>query len=153
MAENIDPEKVEKTLKDLIETLRDGHEGFTDLGHRLTDPQAKRYFLEETQVRSNFAGELENELHHLGVKDVKVGTSTSSKMHRVWGELKNKMGGGDHALLETAEQGEDTAKKAYAEALEEHLPGNVRELLARQQSHILQSHDRVKALRDSSKAA
>jgi uncharacterized protein (TIGR02284 family) len=153
MAESIDLEKVEKTLKNLIETLRDGQEGFSELGHRLTDPQAKHFFMEETTVRANFAGELENELHHLGVKDVKVGTSATSKVHRVWAELKNKLGGGDHALLDTAEQGEDTTKKAYAEAFEEHLPANIRELLQRQEGHILQVHDRVKALRDRSKAA
>jgi uncharacterized protein (TIGR02284 family) len=153
MAESIDLEKVDKTLKNLIETLRDGQEGFSELGHRLSDPQAKHFFMEETTVRANFAGELENELHHLGVKDVKVGTSATSKVHRVWAELKNKLGGGDHALLDTAEQGEDTTKKAYAEALKEHLPANIRELLQRQEAQILQVHDRVKALRDRSKAA
>jgi uncharacterized protein (TIGR02284 family) len=153
MAENIDLKKVESTLKDLIETLRDGHEGFTGLGSRLKDAQARRFFMEETQVRANFAAELENVLHRLGVKDVKVSTSTTSKVHRFWAELKEKLGGGDHTLLETAEQGEDTAKKAYADALKEHLPNDVRELLVRQQAHIAQSHDRVKMMRDSSKAA
>jgi uncharacterized protein (TIGR02284 family) len=151
MAEHIDLEKVKKTLDNLIETLRDGHEGFTELGERLKDPTARRFFLEELQVRSNFAGELENELHRLGVKDVHVSTSVSSKAHRGWGELKAKLGGGDYALLDTAEQGEDAAKKSYAEALEQDLPVPVRELVAGQQAHILKAHDRVKSLRDSLK--
>ena len=151
MAENITLDKVESTLKDLIETLRDGHQGFTELGHHLQDSTAKTFFLEETQVRAAYAAELENELHQMGVKDVKVSTSTTSKAHRFWGELKAKMGGGDHALLDTAEQGEDVAKKAYADALKTELPLPVREMLVRQQEHVQHSHDKVKALRDSKK--
>ncbi len=153
MAEHIVNEKVEATLKDLIETLRDGHQGFMELAHRLQDESAKRFFLQETQVRSEYAAELENELHRMGVKDVKVSTSTSSKAHRFWGELKAKLGGGDHALLDTAEQGEDAAKKAYADALKEELPMPVREMLDRQQEHILSAHDTVKGMRDSMRSS
>jgi uncharacterized protein (TIGR02284 family) len=135
----------------LIETLRDGHQGFMELGHRLEDPAAKRFFMEETQVRAEYAAELENELHRMGVKDVKVSASTSSKAHRFWGELKAKLGGGDHALLDTAEQGEDVAKKAYVDALKHDLPTPLREMLDRQQEHVLTVHDKVKGLRDSQK--
>ncbi len=151
MAEHIALDKVESTLTDLIETLRDGHEGFLELGQRLTDPAARRFFLEETQMRSEYAGELENELHRLGVKDVKASSSTMNKAHRFWGEMKAKLGGGDHALLDTAEQGEDVAKKAYQKALEQELPLPIREMLTRQQEHILGVHDHVKALRDQTK--
>jgi uncharacterized protein (TIGR02284 family) len=151
MAEHIVLDKVESTLRDLIETLRDGHEGFIELGQRIQDPTARRYFMEETQTRAEYAAELENELHRMGVKDVKVGTSASSKAHRFWGELKAKLGGGDHALLDTAEQGEDVAKKAYADALKVELPAPIREMLVRQQEHILAVHDRVRAMRDSKK--
>jgi uncharacterized protein (TIGR02284 family) len=63
--------------------------------------------------------------------------------------LKAKLGGGDHAMLETAEQGEDAAKKAYADALEQELPLPIRQLLAEQQAHVLRSHDFVKAQRDA----
>jgi uncharacterized protein (TIGR02284 family) len=151
MAEHIVLDKVESTLKELIETLRDGHQGFIELGQRIQDPAAKRFFMEETQIRAEYAAELENELHRMGVKDVKVSTSASSKMHRFWGELKAKLGGGDHALLDTAEQGEDVAKKAYADALKHELPIPLKEMLDRQQEHILAVHDKVKAMRDSKK--
>ncbi len=142
-------EKTEKNLRDLIETLRDGHQGFMELEKNLKDPEARQLFREETLARAGFAGELENELHHFGVKDVKVSSSTAAKVHRAWGELKNRMGGGDHALLVTAEKGEDEAKQAYEEALaSEDFPLPLREILLRQQRHILTAHDRVKALRD-----
>jgi uncharacterized protein (TIGR02284 family) len=68
-----------------------------------------------------------------------------------WGDVKAHLGGGDHTLLETAEQGEDEAKKAYKDALEDKdVTSSIREVLTRQQSHIVASHDKVKAMRNSS---
>ncbi len=63
--------------------------------------------------------------------------------------MKARLGGGDHALVATAEKGEDEAKQAYERALgSEDFPLPLREILLRQQRHILMAHDRVKALRD-----
>ncbi len=149
MPESIDQEKVKATLGKLIDVLRDSHQGFLELEKNLQDHEARTFFLKETQERANFSGELENELHRLGVKDVHQSGMVSGKVHRTWGELKAKLGGGDHTLLATAEQGEDVIKKAYEEALNEHLPADVRDVLTRQQASIQASHDKVKALRDS----
>jgi uncharacterized protein (TIGR02284 family) len=149
MAESIDPKATRATLEKLIDFLRDSHQGFTDLGTHIQDQTARLFFLKETQERANFAGELENELHRLGVKDVEQSGMLSGRVHRAWGELKAHLGGGDHTLLATAEQGEDAIKKAYAEALDGHLPGDVRDLLTRQQAHLQMSHDKVKGFRDA----
>jgi uncharacterized protein (TIGR02284 family) len=51
--------------------------------------------------------------------------------------------------LATAEQGEDEAKKAYADALDQDLPLPVRQLIAEQQAHVLTSHDFVRGHRDA----
>jgi uncharacterized protein (TIGR02284 family) len=80
--------------------------------------------------------------------DVKESGTVAGALHRAWGDLKAKLGGGDHTLLETAEQGEDEAKKAYKDALQQELPLPIRQLLASQQAHVLNSHDYVKAHRD-----
>ncbi len=151
MPESIEITKVRTTLEKLIDVLRDSHEGFLELEKHLKDADARTFFLQETQARANFAGELENELHRLGEKDVKQSGMISGKVHRAWGELKANLGGGDHTLLATAEQGEDVAKKAYETALAEHLPGDIRDVLTRQQAHVQMSHDKVKAMRDSKK--
>lgn len=149
---HVKPELVQKSIRAVIEVLHDGHKGFTDIGHQLQDGEAKRFFLMETQTRAEFAAELENELHRMGVPDVKEGGTAAGAIHRVWGDLKAKLGGGDHTLLATAEQGEDVAKKAYEEVLKVTLPAPLRELLTKQQAHINESHDKVKALRDSKAA-
>jgi uncharacterized protein (TIGR02284 family) len=61
--------------------------------------------------------------------------------------VKAHLGGGDHTLLETAEQGEDAAKKAYKDALDDpDIHSSIREVLVSQQTHINGSHDKVKAL-------
>jgi uncharacterized protein (TIGR02284 family) len=141
--------EMESTLLDVVKTLEDSQKGFADIGEHLKDEQLKRYFLAESLKRANFRAELENELHRAGVADVKESGTIAGALHRTWGDLKAKLGGGDHTLLETAEQGEDEAKKAYKEALEKELPLPIRQLLAEQQAHVLTSHDYVKSHRDA----
>lgn len=142
-------QEMESVLLDVIKILEDGQKGFADIGEHLKDENLKRYFLAESLKRANFRAELEGELHRAGMHDVKESGTTAGTMHRVWGDLKAKLGGGDHSLLETAEQGEDAAKKAYADALAKELPLPVRQLLAEQQAHVISSHDFVKLHRDS----
>jgi uncharacterized protein (TIGR02284 family) len=136
-------------LKSLINILQDSQKGFADIGDHLKDDTLKRYFLSESLKRARFRADLENELHRAGVHDVKETGTAAGAVHRVWADLKAKLGGGDHTLLETAEQGEDAAKKAYADALEQDLPLPLRQLLAEQQSHVLNSHDYVRDHRDA----
>jgi uncharacterized protein (TIGR02284 family) len=143
--------EVEDTLRSVIETLIDGQEGFQKIGDALKDETLKHYFLAESLKRARFRGELEEVLHQEGIHDVKESGSVSGSLHRTWGELKNKLGGGDHTLLETAEQGEDVAKKAYADALEKELPFPIRQILVSQSAHVQSAHDYVKAARDSRK--
>lgn len=143
--------ELESALRSVINILQDSQKGFADIGEHLKDDTLKRYFLAESLKRANFRAELENELHRHGVHDVNETGTTSGTIHRVWGDLKAKVSSSDHTLLETAEQGEDVAKKAYQEALENDLPLPIRQLLTEQQRHVLTSHDYVKRARDERK--
>lgn len=136
--------EMEKVLRSLINTLQDSQKGFADVGEHLKDETLKRFFLAESLKRANFRAELENELHRHGVADVKETGTTSGAVHRIWGDLKAKLISGDHTLLETAEQGEDVAKKAYADAMEQDLPLPLKQLIAEQQRHVNISHDYVR---------
>jgi uncharacterized protein (TIGR02284 family) len=145
--------QMERVLLDVIKVLQDGQKGFADIGEHLKDETLKRYFLAESLKRANFRAELENELHRAGMPDVKESGSTGGALHRAWADLKAKLGmGSDHELLATAEQGEDTAKKAYQDALEHDLPMPIRQLLTEQQAHVNNSHDYVKSHRDTKAA-
>jgi uncharacterized protein (TIGR02284 family) len=132
-------------VKEVVEVLHDGHKGFAELAEHIKDPQVKAFFVKESQTRAEYANELESAVL---LKTDEAGTA-SGAIHRFWGDLKGKLGGSDHTLLETAEQGEDAAKEAYQKALRETaLRGSVRQILMKQQSHVQQSHDQVKAFRD-----
>ena len=135
-------------LKSVINSLHDSQKGFADIGDHLKDDTLKRYFLAESLKRAGFRAELENELHRAGVHDVKETGTAAGTIRRVWGDLKAKLGG-DHALLEVAEQGEDVAKKAYEDALKQELPLPVRQLLTEQQAHIITSHNFIRDRRDA----
>src|SRR6202522_3865677 len=141
--------EMQLALNELISTLLDSQKGFADIGEHLKDEPLKRYFLAESLKRASFRGDLEEVLHQNGVRDIKESGTTAGAIHRAWGDLKAKLGGGDHTLLATAEQGEDEVKKAYADALDQDLPLPVRQLLAEQQAHILTSHDFVRSHRDA----
>ena len=141
--------EMESVLLDVIKSLQDGQKGFAEIGEHLKEDKLKRYFLAESLKRANFRAELENDLHRAGMADVSETGTTAGTVHRVWGELKAKLGAGDHSLLETAEQGEDEAKKAYKDALEHDLPLPIRTLLTEQQVHVMNSHNYVRDNRDA----
>jgi uncharacterized protein (TIGR02284 family) len=143
-------QELESTLRIVIQTLTDGQEGLQKIGDDLKDETLKRYFLAESLRRAQFRGELESVLHQEGVHDVHEGGTASGTVQRVWADLKSKLGGSDHTLLVTAEEGEDEAKAAYEDALKKELPFPVRQLLTTQAAHIATSHDYVKAARDGS---
>lgn len=139
---------INSAVKTVIQVLQDGHEGFAKIGEHLDDPTKRRFFLEEAQTRAKFEQELK---HSVGTTE-DMGGTVAGVAHRVWGDLKAHLGGGEHTLLETAEQGEDAAKKAYEEALRDpNIQSSVRQVLLKQQDHILASHEKVKAFRDSTK--
>lgn len=141
--------EMERLLRSLINTLQDSQKGFADIGEHLNDDTLKRFFLAESLKRANFRAELENELHRHGVPDVHESGTTAGAIHRVWGDIKAKLGGSDHTMLVTAEQGEDVVKKAYDDAMEMELPLPLHQLLSEQRAHVLTSHDYIRDRRDA----
>ena len=62
---------------------------------------------------------------------------------------KANFGGGDKTILESVEQGEDSAKEAYEEALRSQLPSNLLTIIQRQAESVTSAHDKVRSMRDS----
>jgi uncharacterized protein (TIGR02284 family) len=142
--------EVEEVVKEVINILEDGQKGFADIGAHLKDETLKRYFLTESLKRASFRAELENELHRHGVHDVHEEGTTAGTLHRAWFDIKEKLHtADDHSLLASAEQGEDWAKKVYADALSQELPLPLKQLLTEQNAHIVSSHDFVRDHRDA----
>jgi uncharacterized protein (TIGR02284 family) len=139
------------TINDLIETLKDGQEGFRQAAEAVEDPELKSLFHEYSLQRSRFAGELQSEALRLGETKPEDSSSAAGAMHRTWINLKSAIAKRDnHAILAECERGEDSAVKEYEEAMEdEDLTAPVREIISRQYTEVKSAHDRVKQLRDA----
>ena len=141
-------------LEDLIETCRDGENGFKQAAEKINDPEIRSFFLTQSTKRAKFAKELEAEVQRRGKSNPEHKGSTAGALHRSWMGLKEALGGGTKSILESAEKGEDSAKDAYEKALKnEDLPPSARPIVQRQAQIIRFAHDRVRHLRDTAKAA
>jgi len=139
------------TINDLIETLKDGQEGFRQASEAVKDFQLKTLFNEYSLQRSKFAGELQAEAVGLGEHDPETKGSAAGAMHRAWINLKSAITkNDDHAILEECERGEDSAVQQYKKAMEdEDLSSPVRQIVARQYMDVKRTHDRIRELRDA----
>jgi uncharacterized protein (TIGR02284 family) len=140
-------------IEKLIETCRDGQEGYRDAAEHTQNADLKEFFSRQSLERASFAGELENFAERLGKSDPDRGPSMANKLHRAWFDLKQKFGGGDASVLESVEAGEDNAKSHYQEALRVDLPADLHGIIAQQANSVLAAHDRVRTLRDQYKKA
>lgn len=143
------------TLNGLIETCKDGQNGFKTAAEGIERSELKTVFYEFSQQRSEFAGVLQELVRSLGGDPESTGT-LSAAVHRGWMDIKSLVTGKDEeAILNECERGEDYAKDAYADALKSNLPANVADVLGQQSQAILAAHNRIKALRnaESQKAA
>ncbi len=142
------------TINTLIETLKDGQEGFRQSAEAVKDSQLKTLFNELSLQRSKFAGELQSEAINLGEPKPEDSSSTAGALHRTWINLKSAITTqDDHAILSECERGEDSAVSAYKKAMEGDLSGPVRDIVSRQYTDVKAAHDRVRNLRDARKSS
>ena len=142
-------EEVISTLNNLIETCKDGQQGFKSAAEGVERTQLKTFFYEMDQQRSQFVGELQTLVRELGGDPENTG-SLGGAIHRGWINIKSAITGKDEsAVLNEAERGEDVAKNTYKEALEMALPANILAVVQNQYTAVQASHDTVKRLRDT----
>ena len=84
----------------------------------------------------------------MGVEPDTTG-SVAGALHRGWMDLKSALGGGDLAILDATETGEDHAITKYKKTLEETLPAPMREMVERQFQSVKQSYAKVNELRNN----
>ena len=147
-----DNDNVISTLNGLIETCRDGQNGFQSAAEGVTNSELKTLFHGYSQQRAQFVGELQTEVRRLGGDPENMG-SVAATLHRGWINIKSAVTGKDEsAIIAECERGEDSAVSAYRDALDEDLPANVRTIIDRQYADIKQAHDRIRALERASGA-
>lgn len=134
----------------LIETCRDGEEGFKTAAGAVIDPALKSELLLYSGQRAEFREDLEEVVRDLGEAPPTHG-SVGGAVQRGWMHLIKAVGNSEHAILATCERGEDAALKAYREAASSTLPSAIGALVASQYQSLKRTHDRIKSLRDASK--
>lgn len=141
------------SLNGLIETCKDGQEGFQEAAEGVADHDLKQLFYECSQQRAEFSGELQSLVRSLG-GEPETASSFAGALHRGWINIKSAVtGSDDKAILNECERGEDSAKANYKAALELDLPANVAEVVQKQYAAIQSVHDNVKSLRDDANRA
>lgn len=141
------------TLNNLIETCRDGQNGFQTAADGVANTEYKRLFEQYAQQRAQFVGELQGEVRRLG-GDPQTTGSVAAALHRGWIDIKAAVTGKDeHSILEEAERGEDSAVRNYQDALGQALPAESQTLVRRQYQAVQEAHNRVRSLRDRTQTA
>jgi uncharacterized protein (TIGR02284 family) len=141
-----DHDAVISTLNNLIETCKDGQNGFQTAAGGVHRSELKTLFHQYSQQRAQFAGELQSEVLRLGGDPTQAG-SVAASLHRGWIDIKAAVTGYDeNAVIAECERGEDSAVKNYSEALEGDLPNDVRTIVERQHAQVREAHDRIRSL-------
>ncbi|HVF50064.1 MAG TPA: PA2169 family four-helix-bundle protein [Pyrinomonadaceae bacterium] len=141
-----DNNDVVSTLNSLIETARDGQNGFQTAAEGVRNSELKELFASYSQQRAHFVGELQDEVRRLGGDPENTG-SIAATLHRGWMNIKSAVTGEDDgAIISECERGEDSALSNYRGALETDMPVNIRAIVERQFSHVKTAHDRIRAL-------
>jgi uncharacterized protein (TIGR02284 family) len=148
----MDKNRAIEILNNLIETCRDGEQGFREAAENVTGGDLRVFFNEASRRRSDLVDELQQHVRAMGGDPERTGSATGA-VHRAWIGIKGTLTGkDDKSILEEVERGEDSAVKAYENALQEGLPVTVRPIVERQYSEIKSVHDRAKQMRDKNAA-
>lgn len=145
-------QSIATVLNSLIETCKDGQEGFRLASEEVRDMTLKTLFRELSMERMEFASELQKLVEGLGEIVPDTGT-IGGDLHRGWIALRSALShGGEHAILAECERGENSVVAEYRDALNhEELPIYVQDVVHQQYKAIQNSRDRMRDLQDTYK--
>jgi len=144
-------DEIISTLNNLIETCKDGEDGFLACAEDISDPKLKLFFTERAQSCTVAARELQEQVRACG-GDPETKGSLSGTLQRRWIDIKAAITGkSDEAILNECERGEDVAVRSYQRALQKNLPVDIAAIVQRQYQGVLQNHDQVKLFRDEAR--
>lgn len=140
------------TLNDLIQTCKDGVEGFRTCAEDIKDPEVKAYCNDRAERCARAAEELQDLVVANG-GDPATSSHVSGTLHRRWVDIRSAITGkSEQDVLDECERGEDIAKQHYEAALAKPLPQEVRQIVEDQYRGVQINHDQVKGFRNQARA-
>lgn len=137
-----------EVLNDLIEINNDRIAGYEKAAALTHEEDLLRTFNSMGDQSRGFVKALDETVKSAGGQAA-TGTTLRGKVYRTWMDIKSSFGGDDRkSILESCEYGEDAAKEAYKEALQEEFPSEIETLVKQQYDLLVQSHDKIHMLRD-----
>ena len=144
-----DTKAVTSVLNDLIETCKDGEQGFQAAAEKAKDSSLKSLFSKYSSQRASYVQELQSVVRDLGGDPATTGHVVAT-MHRGWINLKEALSKDeDKALIFECESGEDAAMKSYKDALSKSLPANVLSVVQKQFSGVQEAHNTIRDMKHS----
>ena len=140
-------DKLISVLNDLVETSKDGEQGFHAAAEDTKTAELREVFMERAEDCACGATDLQELIAHLGGHSQERG-SIAGAVHRGWVHLTATVSRSDLSILEECERGEDVAAARYREALAEKLPDHVRAIVRRQCYGVERNHHQIRDLRD-----
>jgi uncharacterized protein (TIGR02284 family) len=138
-----------KVLNSLIETTLDSASGYREAAENAQEGQLRTLFAERARRRADLASQLQQEVRTFG-GEPETDQSLLGKAHNKFVDIKNALtgGGGETAVIDEVERGEDFIKGKFEKALrDDDLPSNAREVVARAFQSIRADHDEISAMK------
>jgi uncharacterized protein (TIGR02284 family) len=137
------------TLNELIETSKDGEEGFRAAADNVENAVLRTFFAEKAERCREGAEQLQDIIREMGGSPATSGSMTGA-LHRFWVNIRGTLSGmDDGATLAECERGEEAAMRAYEGALNQPLPGDVRQIVDRQYAEVKANRERVREMRNA----
>ncbi len=132
-------------LNELIETCKDGEQGFRAASDGVPNIELTSVFLTYSEQRAGFAAELLAEVRRIGGDPGPGGAQ--GDLRRGWTGIKAAVEGKNEvAIISEAERSEDHAVQEYCEALKKNLPTAVQAIVENHYIHVRDAHEHVRAL-------
>lgn len=137
-------------LQQLIQLNIDSRDGFREAAANLQSDKGGylfNLFSKIAREREAQARELQSLVMSADELPAQTGSLTAA-MHRSWMDLREALGGGEQALLDESERGEDHIKSRYETAIADLGACPCTMVLRRHYAAIRAAHDEVRDLRD-----
>lgn len=137
-------EKIE-TLNELIAVTRDSAEFYSDAAKRVDNPKLQNLFSELAESKNGLVGAMSRDVRTEGATPESEGTFRGS-LHKVYGDVRAKLGDSDYAYVSQLEESEDRMLHAFNDVLQDSgTPAPIKDAVRSYLPAVKQHHD---AMRD-----